>query len=49
MYAVMESFNDVIVVASSEVASHRAMGFKLAGMRKTIKGAERLAEKRCEF
>lgn len=51
MYYVMENKNDVVIL--EEVDSQRqwieAMKFKLVGKRKTSKGAQRLADKRCEL
>lgn len=47
MYYVMENSTDVIVSDTSQVTHNKRIGFKVVGYRKTIKGAERLAEKRC--
>lgn len=50
MFFVMESKNDVIIVErENDVELNKGNGFKLVGFRKTLKGATRLAEKRCEL
>jgi hypothetical protein len=51
MYYVMENKNDVVVLEDVESQKNwiEQMSFKLIGTRKTAKGAQRLADKRCEL
>lgn len=49
MYFVWESKNDVIVYDADNDSNLEKLGFKMVGSRKTLKGAERLAEKRSEL
>ncbi|MFD3261840.1 hypothetical protein ACE3MQ_24890 [Paenibacillus lentus] len=48
-YFVMESKNDVIISSVEMVENNEKIGFTIVGSRKTMRGAERLAEKRCEL
>ncbi|MEK5167178.1 hypothetical protein NYE69_33390 [Paenibacillus sp. FSL R5-0527] len=48
-YFVMESKNDVIISKEWMVENNEKAGFKIVGSRKTMRGAERLAEKRCKL
>lgn len=47
MYYVMENQTDVIVSDEQNLISNKLAGFRVVGVKKTVIGAERLAEKRC--
>jgi hypothetical protein len=47
VYTVMESSNDVIITHPEHIESNASLGFKVVGSRKTEKGAQALAERRC--
>ncbi|MFB6367660.1 hypothetical protein ACFCP7_27230 [Paenibacillus elgii] len=46
MFYVMESKNDVIISAADQRQHNESVGFKVVGSRKSLKGAQKLAEKR---
>lgn len=48
MFIVMASRNDVIISAPEMVEVNKNAGFEVVGTRKTLVGAERLAELACK-